>query len=196
MAAVLGAGSVVQRADRLQPARRVLYLMGAPGTGKTTQGARLARLLGGVHVSAGEVVRQAQERSEALPRHPRKRQLVDPQWIVARVSEEARGAGLLVVDGFPRDPEHLEWASVLGTAAGAIRLWVDFETALGRMYDRRRTGEDVARIVHRRTFYEKHERAVIEALAAHGIPVVAVDGRGDFEEVAERVRAAACGLLR
>lgn len=195
MAAVLEAASVVQRADGPEPARRVLYLMGAPGTGKTTQGGRLAERLGGVHVSAGELVRQAQERGEAVPRHPRKRQLVDPQWIVARVAAEARGAGLLLVDGFPRDPEHLEWASGLGEAAGAIRLWVDFETALDRMYDRGRTGEDVARIVHRRTFYEKHERAVLEALAARGLPVVAVDGRGAVEEVAERVGAAACGLL-
>lgn len=182
-------------ADPATAPRPVLFLIGAPGTGKTTQGARLAPALGGLHLSAGDLVRQARAEDEASGLD-RSKQMRRPDWIVGQLTTYAAGAPLLVVDGFPRMPEHVALAQSLGEVAGVIRLKVDFQTALDRMCDRARAGEGAAQVLHRRTFHAKHEPAVLAALDACGIPRVDVDGRGSLEEVAGQVMHAARQMLR
>jgi adenylate kinase len=90
----------------------VLYiiLLGPPGAGKGTQAAYVARKLGLVHVSSGDLFRQALERGDDLASEVKsymeKGMLVPDELTVRMVLErlEALDAeGGVVLDGFPRN---------------------------------------------------------------------------------------------
>lgn len=174
--------------------RNILLVLGPPGAGKTTQGARLAEALGGLHVSAGELVRAARAAGEVVPKEPGRRgggALASLDWTVQRIEEACQGHMLAVIDGFPRVPEHVGAAHALGRIRGAIHLGITLDQAIDRMRGREREGEDIAWIVHRWNIYRKRETGLREALAAAGLPVMDVDGHGEPVAVAARVRAAA-----
>jgi adenylate kinase len=92
-----------------------IIFLGAPGAGKGTQAAELARELGLVHVATGDLFRQALERGTALgikaKSYMEKGVLVPSQitidMVLERLSEPdcAKGA---ILDGFPRNLEQAE----------------------------------------------------------------------------------------
>jgi len=177
------------------PQRPLLCVIGPPGAGKTSQGAALAPLLGARHLSAGELVRVANAAGEKVPRDPRERGLVDPKWMIGRLGQHAGECGLLIIDGYPRAPSHLEGLSALGRLRGVIRIHIDLDRAIDRMRVRGRDGETLARFASRWNRHRNREAAVIEALDAHGIRIADVDGTGEMAQVTERVHHAARELL-
>ncbi len=173
----------------------MLYVIGAPGTGKTTQGAQLAAVIGGRHVSAGDLVREALARGERIPRDPAVRGMTPPDWTAERLAHALGDSTLAVVDGFPRTPAYLPVMSTVGRAAGAIRLHISLEEAIDRMRGRGREGEDLARIADRWNTHRNQQQALDAALRANGIAVVEVDGQGALQAVLARVESAARLLL-
>ena len=88
---------------------RVVVLLGPPGVGKGTQGARLARESDWDHLSTGDLLRTALERGTALGQEARSYmeagELVPDEVIVGLVGETLNAAPLgrgVVFDGFPR----------------------------------------------------------------------------------------------
>jgi adenylate kinase len=97
---------------RLYKRERLLYiiLLGPPGAGKGTQAAYVARKLGLVHVSSGDLFRQALERGDDLAREVKSYMeqgaLVPDELTVRMVLERLEapdGAAGVVLDGFPRN---------------------------------------------------------------------------------------------
>lgn len=174
---------------------RLLCLLGPPGAGKTSQGAALAGLLDGRHISAGELVRQANAAGEKVPRDRKQPGLADPDWMIARILTHAGSARLLIVDGYPRAPSHLDGLMTLGRVCGAIRVQVDLDEAIDRMRIRRRTGETLARIASRWNQHRNREGTVVEEFANRAIPLIDVDGQGDRAQVTQRVYEAALQLM-
>ncbi len=91
------------------PARRIVFL-GPPGAGKGTQAAELARELGFVHLSTGDLLRAAVAEGSDLGRaadgHIRAGRLVPDELVLAIVRErlgrpDARAG--FILDGFPRN---------------------------------------------------------------------------------------------
>jgi len=86
-----------------------IVLLGAPGTGKGTQGARLRERYGVAHVATGDLLREAVEQGTELGREAKRYmdagQLVPDELVLGLVRErldrEGRDAGFLL-DGFPR----------------------------------------------------------------------------------------------
>jgi adenylate kinase len=87
-----------------------LILLGAPGAGKGTQGARLAELLGVPKIATGDILRDAVRRGTELGREAKRYmdagELVPDGLILGLVREalssgEARGGAIF--DGFPRN---------------------------------------------------------------------------------------------
>lgn len=91
----------------------VVYVLGGPGSGKGTQSANLVRDYGFIHLSAGDLLREAQntEGSEygQLIKDYIKDGLIVPMEITVKLLENAMrsklgssGTGKFLIDGFPR----------------------------------------------------------------------------------------------
>jgi adenylate kinase len=103
-----------------------IILLGAPGSGKGTQGRSLAEHFGARHVSTGDLLRahiaEATEVGRAAAAYVRRGELVPDELMLqvagAAVSEAAREGGY-VLDGFPRTLAQAERAYELAGRADA-----------------------------------------------------------------------------
>lgn len=164
--------------------RQLICILGAPGSGKGTQGKLLASHLQGVHVSVGDLIRESEDAGRRVPKD-RKTRLVDTaatlDLILAAVGDFS---GPIVLDGFPRHASQVEaLQSLPWTCRAAIDLTVTFPVAFARMKGRGREGEDPGRIAQRHTMHDINREGVMEALAAMRIHLVSVDGEGSMDEV-------------
>jgi adenylate kinase len=87
-----------------------LLLLGGPGSGKGTQGARLAERLGVEHIAAGDALRAEVARGTEVGRRAAEQvrggELVPDELVVELITPAvvaAAGAGGYVLDGFPRN---------------------------------------------------------------------------------------------
>jgi len=92
-----------------------IIFLGAPGAGKGTQAAKVARELGLVHIATGDLFRQALEEGNKLGIKARsymeRGELVPNQLTIAMVLERLsapEGKGGAILDGFPRNLEQAE----------------------------------------------------------------------------------------
>src|SRR5260370_13080663 len=105
---------------------RVILLMGAPGSGKGTESARLTSLLGIPSLSGGEILRAEAKKNTPEGRNLRQIMasgaLVDDETvctaIASRLRQELRSSGL-ILDGFPRT---VEQARVLDSVLASMNL--------------------------------------------------------------------------
>jgi len=102
-----------------------IIFLGAPGAGKGTQAAELARELKLVHVATGDLFRQALERGSELgikaKYYMEKGVLVPNQITIDMVLERlsaADCAGGAIIDGFPRNLEQAEALDKASTLEG------------------------------------------------------------------------------
>ncbi|NIP81091.1 MAG: adenylate kinase [Gemmatimonadetes bacterium] len=95
-----------------------VILLGAPGAGKGTQGALLAKKHGVERISTGELLREAVRRGTALGQEAKRYmdagELVPDDVILGMVREVLGGAGGgFILDGFPRTLEQAEGLDAL-----------------------------------------------------------------------------------
>ena len=125
-------------------ARRVV-LLGAPGSGKSTQAARLAASLGVPHISVGDLLRAAVARRTALGReaatHMERGQLVPDKLIRAVLTEgitPQEAVDGYVLDGYPRNADQATDTEAMGGPPDAVvHLWVPDQEAVRRLAGRR-----------------------------------------------------------
>jgi len=121
----------------------VLVLLGAPGAGKGTQAAHLARHWGLKHLSSGDLLRRAVELGSPLGKEAKgymeKGLLVPDQVVIGLIMEQLQGQDGVLLDGFPRT---LEQARALDKALGkggvdrAVLIKVDPEELVVRLSSR------------------------------------------------------------
>jgi len=91
----------------------VLFILGGPGAGKGTQSANLVRDYGFVHLSAGDLLREEQDKEGSkygqLIKDYIKDGLIVPMEVTVKLLENAmrakldkNGTGKFLIDGFPR----------------------------------------------------------------------------------------------
>lgn len=183
---------------------RVL-LMGPPGSGKGTQGTRLAGRLGRPHISTGDIFRanvgqgtalgrQAQrflDAGEYVPDH------VTNQMLRNRLAEPDAGQGF-VLDGYPRTLDQVQTLdAVLSEHRTAIdrvvELVVDKAELLGRLLERARTSgrsDDTESVItQRQAIYERETGSLLGAYEKRGL-LLRVDGVGDVDTVQDRIAQA------
>jgi adenylate kinase len=121
-----------------------LILLGAPGSGKGTQAERLSQATGLVHISSGDLFRQAAKEGTELGKlaksYMEKGLLVPDEvtitMILERIAESSQG---FILDGFPRT---MEQAQALDTALSeeaidkVIYIKVPQEELLRRLSER------------------------------------------------------------
>ncbi len=123
-----------------------LVFLGPPGAGKGTQAKRLAREKGLVHISTGDILRDAVKRGTPLGLKAKefmeKGQLVPDDLIIALIEEVMPPKGGVIFDGFPRTvpqaqalDEMLERKSL--RLSKVILFEVDEDTVVERLSGRR-----------------------------------------------------------
>jgi adenylate kinase len=177
-----------------------LLLVGAPGSGKGTQGHALASLYGVEHISSGEVLRTEVRRGTALGQEiaafQRRGDLV-PDHIVfelvipAVAAAAARGG--YVLDGFPRTvPQALEAADVARrldlTLDAAIYLNVPGPVLLQRLLSRARPDDTAEVITHRLEVFTETTSPLIAYYRQRGI-LLEVQGDQPPETITAEIQA-------
>lgn len=124
-------------------AGRIVVVAGPPGAGKGTQCAKLAQRFGLLHLSTGDIFRDAVARGTELGRRAQeyveRRDFVPDGLVLELIREriaEADGAGVLL-DGFPRTAEQARVLTTTLPVERFVLLQVPDEACVARVRDRR-----------------------------------------------------------
>ncbi len=175
----------------------VVVLLGPPGAGKGTQGARLAQRVQLEHVSTGDLFRTAVKngtpagvRAES---YLRSGQLVPDQVVLQVIEEYLASVGRrdICFDGFPRTYNQAATLDDLLAQFGldvtaAIHISVPDQEALRRLLLRGRSDDTEETARYRLQVYRQDTAPLIDYYGAAGA-LAEVDGTGRTDEVAARV---------
>jgi adenylate kinase len=158
-----------------------LLMLGPPGSGKGTQGERLARELGVEHVSSGELLRREVGSGSALGREVEEyveAGRLAPDELVTRVVRGAvAGLSGYVLDGYPRTVQQAD-----GFRFDAVVLLDVPEDEVRRRMASRGRGDDTPEVIDERL---REYEADTRPLAGHYRDVlVEVDGNRPEDEIA------------
>lgn len=182
-----------------------LLIVGPPGAGKGTQGARIRDAYGIPDVSTGDLFRENIRNRTPLGVEVKK--IVDAgdyvpdaltnELITARLKEDdARGGFLL--DGYPRTLEQVGYLDTLLASTGqsldaVIQLVADEDELVARLTRRAqeqgRSDDTEEAIRHRQEVYARETSPLVEIYRERGL-LVAVDGLGPVDEVSARIAEA------
>lgn len=181
-----------------------IVLLGAPGSGKGTQGEALARHLGVRHIASGELLRALVASGSELGREVAERtargDLVPDDLVLGIVAEavaEAAESGGYILDGFPRTRAQAERAHDLVHARGieadaAVYLALDDDVARQRIGNRaggRVDDSDGSVIDHRLQVFHDNMRPILDFYEEQGM-LVTVDAAQPVDTVTETILAA------
>jgi adenylate kinase len=179
-----------------------IVLLGAPGSGKGTQAARMVERLGVPHISTGVLLRNAAKRGTELGLKAKsltdKGELV-PDDIMTDMIEERLSrpdvANGFILDGYPRNLSQAKsldsMLERLGQPANeAIQIDVDPEQIIKRLAGRankEQRSDDAAEVVRNRMrVYHEQTAPVIDYYEGRGM-LTHVLGDGPVEVVLERI---------
>jgi adenylate kinase len=176
---------------------RVLML-GAPGSGKGTHGARVAAHYGVPHVSTGALLREQIVAGSELGRTAQplmaRGDLVPDDLILSmvvdRLTNPVPAAGY-VLDGFPRTLPQATAAYEVARAAGltldaVVFLEIGHDELIRRLAHRGRTDDTTETIIHRIDVYEEQTLPLLDYYDGRAI-LHHVDAVGTIDEVTARV---------
>lgn len=174
----------------------ILVLVGPPGSGKGTQAALLATRRDMIHLSTGELLREARACGTPVGREAETYldagRLVPDETVAALVAQRLQpGLATYLLDGFPRNLHQAglldRLADATGHAIGSVVLLnVPEPELVRRMAGRARSDDDPAVIKKRLAVYSLETAPLIEHYAARGL-LRRVDGRGTIAAVHARI---------
>ena len=183
-----------------------IVLLGAPGSGKGTQGEKLVTHFGIPKVSTGDALRAAVK--AGTPLGQKAKAVMDAGELVAneivigiveeRLGQPDAGKGC-ILDGFPRNTAQAEVLDQmllrlkLPAVDKALHLHVPDEEIVKRLLDRaQKEGRDDDKeevIRHRIDVYNAETRPLLDFYSKQG-KVVTVPGVGDLDEIFQRILVA------
>ncbi|MDH5830506.1 adenylate kinase [Luteimonas sp. M1R5S18] len=179
-----------------------LVLLGAPGSGKGTQAARLKEYLQVPHISTGDLLRAEVAAGSPLGLQAKevmaRGDLVSDEILLGmlrdRFSRDDTRAGF-ILDGYPRNLAQAAALDELLASLGqkfdaAVQLTVDNEQIVERLAGRAKAegrADDAPDSVRKRLqVYDQQTAPVIEFYRQHG-QLTVVDGVGSLEAVFNRI---------
>jgi adenylate kinase len=182
-----------------------LLIVGPQGSGKGTQGSRIADLFGIPAISTGDLFRANIKNGTDLGKQVQEviagGDLVSDELTFAllqdRLNEGDTGSGFLL-DGFPRNLEQLGLldgflSARSGGLTAVLVLDVPREVSIARLAERARiegrTDDTEEVIANRLAIYERETTPILEVYRDHGLTDL-VDGVGSLDAVTDRITAA------
>ena len=182
-----------------------LLLLGAPGSGKGTQGTRLAERYGAPHVSTGDLLRAQVAEGTELGRQAQpymeRGDLVPDELILGIVLDGVLGPDSppsYVLDGFPRTVAQARAAYERAVAAhrvldAVVCLDIDHDELIVRLEQRGRESgradDDAQTVLHRVEEYQQNTLPLLDYYAGRDI-LIRIDAVGDINDVTARIVAA------
>jgi adenylate kinase len=179
-----------------------LVLLGAPGSGKGTQAARLKDYLQVPHISTGDLLRAEVAAGSPLGREAKeimaRGDLVSDAILLGMLEDRLSRPDIangFILDGYPRN---LAQASALGELLGrigqpidcAVQLDVDndllVERIAGRAKAEGRADDNPESVRKRLAVYSAQTAPVVEYYRQNGM-LTTVDGVGSLDEVFQRI---------
>jgi len=163
----------------------MIILMGLAGSGKSTQGQKLAAATGRVWLSTGQLIRESGKYDNII----NKGSLIDDEAAtlifaegMANITREGKQA---VVDGYPRNEAQAQWlADNLREAIEQVVIVdVSKEEVTRRLLKRGRADDTEEAIQERFEIAEKGLKAVCRILRDSGVKITRINGEGTEEEV-------------
>jgi adenylate kinase len=162
-----------------------VLMLGPPGSGKGTQGARLAEALGVDHISSGDLLREAVAEDTPLGRevasHMDAGRLAPDELVTEAVLPVLERRDGYVLDGFPRT---LPQAREVGFDA-VVHLDVPRDELVRRLLARGRGDDREDAIAERLREYERDTRPLLDH---YRDVLVDVDGDRPEDEIAAELR--------
>jgi len=182
-----------------------LLIVGPQGSGKGTQGVRIAESFGIPVVSTGDIFRAnikagtelGQQVTAILDAGDLVPDELTSEIVRDRLAQDDAAAGF-VLDGYPRNThqvEHLdEFLAGRGESLDAVILLdVPRDESISRLAlratEQGRTDDTPEAIAHRLDIYEHETAPILSVYAPRGI-VDTIDGVGSLDEITERIFAA------
>ena len=182
-----------------------VLLIGPPGSGKGTQGERMAARLSIVHIAAGDLLRAEVEQGTALGRQAadimRRGELVPDAVILSlllpKVLEAAQGNGY-VLDGFPRSVDQAVEARKLAEQADAgpdAVVYLDaprdelVRRILARAAEQGRADDNEATVQNRLRVFDEATQPLVGYYRERGLLHV-IDAAQDEDAVTDAILAA------
>ena len=179
-----------------------LVLLGAPGSGKGTQAAKLKEYLGVPHISTGDLLRAEVAAGSPLGLQAKevmaRGDLVSDEILLGmlrdRFSRDDTRAGY-ILDGYPRNLAQAAALDELLASLGqkfdaAVQLTVDNEKIVDRLAGRAkaegRADDNPESVRKRLQVYDQQTAPVIDFYRQHG-QLTVVDGVGELDEVFTRI---------
>jgi adenylate kinase len=182
-----------------------LLIVGPPGSGKGTQGARIKERYGIPEISTGDIFR-ANIRNKT-PLGVQVKKIVDSgdyvpdsltnELVKNRLLEDDASRGFLL-DGYPRTLEQVNYLDALLASKGqsldaVVQLVADQDEIVSRLTKRSgeqgRADDSVEAMRHRQEVYARDTAPLIDVYRDRGL-LVQVDGLGDVDVVAARIAEA------
>lgn len=177
-----------------------IVLLGKQGSGKGTQGERLAAKFGMQHLSTGQLFRDSADAGVRAGLEAKafmdRGELVPDELVVAVVEERFQNPLEVepgfVLDGFPRTrPQALELDRILGVRPldVVIDLDVPTEVAVERMRARGREDDTEESIRRRLALYDTETKPLVDFYRERSL-LVTIDGLGSEDDVEAEMAAA------
>lgn len=179
-----------------------IVLSGPPSVGKTTQGKRLAAMLGVPHVSSGALIRHGAAHGD--PRAQRldgmvadgslapSRDIID--MVLERIDLHDCRNGF-VIDGFPRKPVEAEALVAVHAIDAFVVLQASDAVLMSRVLERgrqssfQRVDDDPAAFPRRMAAYREQTALVADVMIAADVAVQRIDAEGEPEDVWSLIRS-------
>ena len=179
--------------------------MGPQGSGKGTQGARIAEALNIPTISTGDVFRanisQGTELGQQVKAIVEAGNLVPDELtssvVLGRVAQDDAAHGFLL-DGYPRNTAQVAHLDAIlaendATLDAVIELSVPRDESIERLRlratEQGRADDTEEAIAHRLAIYERETAPILAVYGERGI-VDTIDGVGTLDEISERIAAA------
>lgn len=174
---------------------QLIVIIGPTGSGKTTQAAALAKLLGYEQFSSGQLLRD--DNNPEIIKLLNEGALAPDQYIqdlVAKRLNSLIGAKGAVMDGFPRTMSDVHWLETdlgkLGYELGqVVLLRVDKEESIKRLTSRGRADDSRESVEHKWEIFQDAAAPIVSHYQDLGL-LVSVSGVGTLTEVTKRIAAA------
>lgn len=167
----------------------MILLMGAAGSGKSTQGHQLADEYGYAYISTGEILRvliTGQRRNELLEG----KLLGDDEIInvVDKVLELIDTNEQFILDGFPRTRPQVDWLLAQHRAGrfelpAVINLEISENEVRDRLHKRGRFDDTEESIRYRYQLYQDTTRPLLDYLKQNGVNIIEIDANRSQEAV-------------